>query len=319
MTPRPVTVQVNSRGAFMRQVEAIRGESRDGSGATVVFRGQNRKYPAMIASAHRPGSPAWSSEFRDSAIRLYSKAYKIGLHNQGLSEADEYEAEVEKYGTPIGGIGPMAWPTNQDWESFAEILSGEWLPPGGPSISMDDHEGCGWAFYGGNHVADSFLQHYGVPTPSLDATYDPLVALWFATHSFVWTDKAAARATYTPAVDGSGVVYALTVVPDDIRDLRSGVLFPTYGLRGKAQSGALLLPPSPRDGHHDFAEHVTHVMEIANSAVLTPGDSEGALPAYSDLFPARDTDRFYDVLLSERDAPMSEFAELVRHVVDYEH
>ena len=35
----------------------------------------------------------------------------------------------------------------------------------------------------------ALMQHYGFPTEFLDVTYDPEIALWFATHSFVPVGK----------------------------------------------------------------------------------------------------------------------------------
>jgi hypothetical protein len=50
----------------------------------------------------------------------------------------------------------------------------------------------------------ALLQHYGVPTPALDVTYDPLIALWFATYRFISIKE---RAGYYAKSDDTGVVY----------------------------------------------------------------------------------------------------------------
>jgi hypothetical protein len=47
-----------------------------------------------------------------------------------------------------------------------------------------------------NTMLLSILQHYGFPSPSLDVTADPLVALWFASH--VCTRTTRGRLHYEP-------------------------------------------------------------------------------------------------------------------------
>jgi len=107
------------------------------------------------------------------------------------------------------------------------------------------------------------LQHYGVPTPALDVTFDPYIAAWFAAHHFT---RSGDDAFYLPH-DDDGVVFVLKPPDSHVGDLRRAKIVPLGGLRALRQRGGMLLGATREDP--DLARYVVKLL-VVPSRFLNP-------------------------------------------------
>ena len=170
---------------------------------------------------------------------------------------------------------------------------------------------------------DALLQHYGVPSRGLDVTYDPLVALWFATNAFVRNPDDTAQ--FEPIDSTSRVVYVFenpSMTTLNLQQIASAAEtgfegvpdVPYFGLRGIAQKGLLLLGATYKKP--DLRDHVSAVIH------LKPGNwGESTLKSrgyeYKKLIPGLDIDKFYAALLREQKTTKSEYEKVVQHIIRY--
>jgi hypothetical protein len=161
------------------------------------------------------------------------------------------------------------------------------------------------------------LQHYGIPTPALDVSFDPYVALWFATHQLIVDRKS--RTGFYEKSGHEGVVYVLKPAEHEIADLRRQHIVPLGGLRGHRQEGALLLGASRTEP--DLSRCIVKKL-IVTAKLLKPRiwRLRQRLRArrlnQSFLFPTGSKDSFYGMLLHDK---RGKYAELAKWVIEYVH
>ena len=296
-------------------------------GDAYFFRGQVRHYPKVLPSLYRPSAPAISEADRDSAVRLYLEAYKLSHWWKDI-EDDRQRRLEDQFGQPIGGFGALIEPP--DWHRFSEMM--ERLENLGSLVSIDDRNYTPEDFELSliNSVkekwqshSDALLQHYGLPTAALDVSFDPLVALWFA--SFEFNNVAGGRVLYTPASGHDPTVYVFQCTKTEYCDLRVSLtpvynaqferLIPFFGLRGERQRGALLLGAS--SSKQEYTDQVTHRIRLRED-IWRAANPRLQKYSFRELFPAPTDDGFYRVLLNVRNAAKSTDHNMARYVVNYE-
>ena len=179
-------------------------------------------------------------------------------------------------------------------------------------MNMTDAHGYMFGLSLSGGYPEPYLQHYGLPTNTLDVSYEPIVALWFATHRFYWLDSAQRIATYEWQSDGAGVVYVLES-PQRLHDIRYGTEFPFYGLRAIRQQGGLVDAPPDNP---DLFEQVTAIMSVAPEC-WDRTDERLRGYSYRSLVPDRSEDSFYDALLLHKEKAAMDASDLARFVIDY--
>ena len=280
----------------------------------VVFRGQTHDHPQVLPSLFRKNAPSVPSNVAELAARFYVECY-------GISSWDEIESKrlkrLEDSYNPIGGLFP-AQPT-MNWEEFAEWAFGDGPPTAGfgpgPNYTREDFIFMLRArFEEDDSLAlhqDAFLQHYGLPTRTLDVSYDPVVALWFATHEF--QDMPDGSRSYTLLRGGTPVVYVFALANADVVDLRTvnchpwdplQERIPYYGLRGVKQEGGLYYGATKENP--DLRRHL--ICEFHFSPEIWDAGALGKrFLTTEDVFPPPDKDFFYRALLTGSSSPSSEY------------
>lgn len=194
------------------------------------------------------------------------------------------EQEAQNYFLTISGGDPM----------WAEVVAD-------PKVKLtryrNDHP----------HLSSALLQHYGITTGALDIIFDPHIALWFATHSYA-LDSDTCYSHYVPN-STPGVIYLLDVVKAEVINLREHESTPQYGLRGVRQQGGLLLGATEEES--DISRYVVKKLIVDYSIY------ESALIQYPNLsqdylFPARENDEFYNVLLNEKVSTNLQDVEIIK-------
>jgi hypothetical protein len=141
-------------------------------------------------------------------------------------------------------------------------------------------------------------QHYGMPTMGLDVTFDPAVGAFFASHNFV--RGANGRASFEPvrAGDHQGIIYCFVFESPSVTE--TGYMVREVPLFRNIPP---LRPIRQRCGLPAF-----HVNEIAAAVrdlhavfYLDAAFDLSELPSASYLFPGRQEDRFYGVLVELRE------------------
>lgn len=288
-----------------------------------LYRGQTKEYAQILPSLYRPGC-ARPVNAQELVVELYMDAYRLGDWTAIRRELDE---EFEKSFNPIGGSW-LQWHTDWGDASNSPILSDEWPPQGGPGenytredlvLELRESFRNNYAVHG-----DALLQHYGLPSPALDVTFELMVALWFATHPYV--EDGSGKAEHVDAMGTSpGVIYifdAAKVV--DLVDLRKahnhpydpgGESIPYFGLRGIAQHGALLFGATA--AQPDMSRCVVDQISVAPDiwATLTPSDRWTW--SYQSLLPAPTSDLFYAHLLALKRRGGERFAAILKAVREY--
>jgi hypothetical protein len=158
------------------------------------------------------------------------------------------------------------------------------------------------------------LQHYGVPTSALDVTFDPYVALWFATHRFV---RCGHQRGYYANSDRDGIVYVLSPPLHVVGDLRRTHVAPLGGLRAVRQEGGLLLGATETES--DLSRFVVKKLIVPPNTLKPPVSHRRQRRRFRRfrqdyLFPSGSEDELYGTLLRDRTGP---YEALTRWIVEY--
>src|SRR5262249_6682118 len=134
-----------------------------------VYRGQTQAYPQLLPSLFRSKNPPVDYHLLGPAVaKLYLQAYNAYAQHEKIVAGDttisDEETDLGPYGISPSDIPGHGLGSPSDYSEYGAMI---------------------WTF---NSENDSYrqavLQHYGAPTPALDVTFDPGVALWFATHRY---------------------------------------------------------------------------------------------------------------------------------------
>jgi hypothetical protein len=154
---------------FQRSVDKFRSlESREG-GILCLFRGQTRDYFDATGS-----------------LGCLPAGYRTARWRRWYHGADQTQLESKL----------VVWDRILVGEFGIEIGSAVGFEQSAPGFRRFYADRSPEARVSTNIMLLSILQHYGFPTPSLDVTADPLIALWFASH--VGTRATRGRVRYEP-------------------------------------------------------------------------------------------------------------------------
>lgn len=149
------------------------------------------------------------------------------------------------------------------------------------------------------------LQHYGCPTPWIDVTHDPAVAMWFALHTVTKVSTATLKATRKYALHGSPpprwpviYVFLLHERRHPITDT-SKILDSTEFLRPQAQRCGLI-------GGAGTLVRNYPARFIALKFRLGPGFAKAPLRPVHELFPPSSEDPGLRKLLERESHPMND-------------
>lgn len=215
------------------------------------FRGQTKDYSTLIPSIFRKQGVEIANTER-LAVRLYVDCYRIS-NREEFEKARQQEIEDSYYGAPIGfGTFSSAADLEKNMEFLERLLSGD-FPPSGPGLYGDNYERADFIrpllnslVKNSSSHGSALLQHYGIPSRGLDVSYGPLVALWFATHSFNMLESGEAR--YIRQNNMDPLVYTFPSTTD-VQDLRLANFhkwdsakerIPFFGTRGVVQEGGMI-------------------------------------------------------------------------------
>ncbi len=289
--------------------EQLAGNITDRHADRLCLRGQNGEYsfrrsipnprmkdatgaePSVMPSFWRKFSGKWEERFNQRYLQLFQRVPNPDL--------------LIYHGIP-------------NWERLAEINTAKY----GEHDMSDLEDFPDWAsqeYYRrfinfkveGTHRDDIPLveQHYGVPTPSLDVTSDLAVALFFASHRF--RQDGHGRAYFEPysSNDAPRVIYVFCI--SGFRATMEGLHdLPTF------QHAPPLRPTRQKCGLVYFGERAINACLTDCHCVmeLSPDFDGSDLPDAQELFPGRDEDPFYNLMLELRDRypdMMTEFVEYV--------
>lgn len=286
----------------------------------VVFRGQTKDYPQILPSLFRPNTPEVPTDISTIAARLYVECYALGSW-EGFEE--KRREEFEESFNPISSFAPpmaagMNWEEFDNWMSAREdMVWGEC-----PNYTRADFVRSVAASFEKDEALrlhqDAVLQHYGVPTRAADVSYEPIVALWFATHELVRNPTNPTK-SYALTKNGNGVVYAFAQEKADIMDLRrihpwDPEKIPYFGLRGVRQHGGLYYGATQSDP--DLRRYVTHQLNVTDALWDTAAlESRGF--STETLFPPASEDVFYRALLEKTSNPGTEYYPLGKLIPVY--
>lgn len=304
-------IQINSSAELIDYLDAPeQARLRD----RMCFRGQGREYmtrrahpnPALavdgqerlIIPAHwRHFKDNWHARFKAPEYRsIFADSCGDDLIYHGIPDYRTLsERNIERYGPH----------TMSDLEGFPDWESQEY------------HRRWYAAKIVGPYTRDPALieQHYGIDTPGLDVTFDPLMAEFFATNRYVTLPGGRARYEPTASGDHQGVIYCMVFgaptlkrSADMVREVR---LFdhipPTRPLR---QSCAL-----PFFHAHDFNNAVCHL----HCVLRLREDYQVATPlSPAEVFPSAAEDPFYAAALDvkHRYGDGHSLAKIVEYVLD---
>lgn len=283
-----------------------------------LYRGQIRDYGKVVPSQFRGAERAPNAH--ELIAEIYMTAYAFG--NWAAIEQRRLEAFEQSF-NPIGGyfpdfkIRPWFDPEELSMEiaghGFGEFIDREYYT----SVLSSRFE---------EHLArhgDALLQHYGVPSPGLDVSFDPTIALWFASHPYnVASDD---KVFHSDTMKNDGVVYIFDAgaAELEIEDLRSvltdsnrtfDISIPYFGLRGVAQQGALLFGATTNEP--DMGKWITAKCAVVPGIWDTFPEARSR-PSYRDIIPDIEADPFYAMLLREKKTPSSKFAAILTSIREY--
>lgn len=297
-----------------------------------LFRGQTRDHGSLTPSLLR-GTHALDVSYLGALVSWpYLLQHAIRRRRErGGTDDDPFLKAEEAYPADID------WPApERPEESWLDRVLGKLFPFGKTDAAADDETLVGNVYprgpgHGLAHIEDgthlafsmrfeslkgpvALLQHYGVPTHALDVTFDPKIALWFATHRFVATGPQRGR--YLPA-EGEGVVYAIDAPAAQIADLRKGGHdIPVASLRGDRQSGALLFGADSEE--RDLSRYVRAKVTVTHDTFrsFTPGGPGRLCQRY--LFPPGEEDEYYAWLLAAKTERDERLLPVLTWVTEYE-
>lgn len=309
------SVQVDNHDAFGTEIK---------SGA--AFRGQTHDYGSLIPSLFRQELEINTKRLNSLASNAWNEV--LNVIRQELNEADEtvYRRQMSCYRREMGwfmkflyAVGIKLGVVDRDY--YESLLEVEPIIPGarafggfGYPSQYDKDFWLGWTFPYGSPIG--LLQHYGVPTGALDITFDPAVALWFATHRYVPTGR---REGYYTRSDTEGVVHVLQAPANQIFDLREGRRLGVAGLRAIRQQSGLLLgaTTSSPDLVHFVVKKIYVVAHSINRVETELNTEKTRCLTQEYLFPSAHEDLLYGTLLKHRSSGNEELRELLNWVVEY--
>jgi len=229
-------------------------------------------------------------------------------------------------------IGRMEVLATTVWkEAFRVVLEtiGEWDRVSAEHLDAINNEDSpsfrgGWGHGFGNpsdHDADLLhtteggipvgqLQHYGVPTNALDVTFNPEIALWFATHRLISSDN---KKVFYGKNQDQGVVFVLQP-KGKVLSLREGTQIGMAGARAISQQGGLLLGAtrdSPDVSHEVSKRLYVHGDLTLEFAATRKRWTQGR------LFPSPQHDVYYRLLLEHKRKGGGALKEFLSFVTEY--
>lgn len=160
----------------------------------------------------------------------------------------------------------------------------------------------------GNFSFTLIEQHYGVDTIGLDVTFDIKTALFFATHKF---NLSGSKASYSPIKNNNtGLVYILRFSSPKLIKSRDKInkidgwdhLYPSRPIKQECA-----LPSFHSFTVNEAVPHIVGILKIGNEFDFSDSYNQ------SELFPNKDNDAFYKVLLDLK----KEFPEELNKIFDY--
>lgn len=287
----------------------------------MLFRGQTFDYPGIVPSLFRLNEGEVPATAGDDAARLYMECYSISSWE--LVEAKRQRLLEDSYGdAPNYFSGSVVMP---GWQGI-DPYSDDWPPVGGfndlnyiredfvAMLEADFLKEESLRLY-----QDGFLQHYGVPTRTLDVSYDPIVALWFATHQLVTGDDGSRN--YETIRNGTPVVYIFPLAGAEVVDLQkvhcheydpTQERIPYFGLRGVQQKGGLYYGATRESP--DLRPHVAYQFSFSEGIWDVNALGSRCYTAEM-LFPPPDQDLFYRELLKKVSNPKERYYPLRDYVI----
>jgi hypothetical protein len=262
------TVHIHSFKQFLDETPRTSG---------VVYRGQARDYGTLIPSIFRKTQALDEDASMFLFYELHREIYgEFEREIEPPTEEPSYQAtnsyravesDPPESGSGFGQwLGLEEWPEDQEkWGTYVDFSNqddSELWSDLGPGHGLGD----GYNMFQPNYPPPepmstdvlARLQHYGIPTPTLDVTFDRIIALWFATHRFKETGP---RSGYYVRNDDGGVVYVLQPPPSAVYDLRKQYARAIAGWRGTKQEAALLLGATADKS--DLSHHVIKKLLIS--------------------------------------------------------
>lgn len=292
-----------------------------------LFRGQITDYIKIIPSHYRNARNAHLQEIESYSERLkslYFKAYKVNeaasiaaaqdkssndnlialndsIENDELSWIDRFIQRLLKIN--------LRNSDDENWNPLSPSIGhGFGLPS-----QYNECTSVQWLYPVIAEYGYGLLQHYGISTPVLDVSYDPFVALWFATHKFK-QEKNSDIAWYE-RTEIPGVVYVMKT-QNRVIDLREGEVIPIAGLRGKRQEGGLLTGAT--QASPDLSPNV--VMSIQIYPETFESTQENLIKLTTPyLFPCPVEDVFYGELLNAKKSDIEEIRHVAQAILKYRH
>lgn len=259
------------------------------------FRGQNNEYwmkrpfpnpvRAEADGKERLIIPSFWRQFRDDWNKRFKADLPASIFSTYLADKLIYyglPSPLELSERNFKRYGPH---TLSDLEDFDDTESREY--------------GRRWRIHKVIQPSDLFLieQHYGIETCGLDVTFEPGIALYFATHKFRKNIEGKAYFEAIPRGEHQGVLYAfvftnpgLTSTRDLVREI--GVFDHIPPTRPIRQHCAL-----PGFDAFSFNAAVTDLDAVF---YLKPEFDDSDLPQFLELFPDSNEDPFYEALLTIR-------------------
>ncbi|HEY9421834.1 MAG TPA: hypothetical protein VIW92_10500 [Thermoanaerobaculia bacterium] len=153
-------------------------------------------------------------------------------------------------------------------------------------------------------------QHYATQTRGLDLSFDVEVAIFFATHRFQMREASKAFYEDVPAGAHSGVVYAFRFRDPPVK--RESFLIREFDLFRDHIPERVLRQNCGLPLMGDFERNIA-ITDLDCILQLHPDYSSESRLTAEQLFPSIDEDRFYAVLLEQKD----KYPELLASVVEY--